>query len=75
MVLMQPRANVSFLLVMVLLCAAAVQAQPYTGYVKVDSIEAVAGTSFNVAVRLQNNNVPFFHDHGSAQVLSSVSDA
>lgn len=59
MVLMQPRANVSFLLVMVLLCAAAVQAQPYTGYVKVDSIEAVAGTSFNVAVRLQNNNVPF----------------
>lgn len=56
---MQPRVKVSFILLMVLLCTAAVQAQTYTGIVKVDSIEAVAGTSFSVAVRLQNNNIPF----------------
>ncbi len=56
---MQPRVNVSLILLMVLLCTAAVPAQTYTGIVKVDSIEAVAGTSFSVAVRLQNNNIPF----------------
>ncbi len=59
MVLMQPRANVSFLLMMVVLCAAAVQADPYTGIVKVDSVEAVAGTTISVPVRLENSNVPF----------------
>jgi hypothetical protein len=41
------------------LCAAAVQADPYTGIVKVDSVEAVAGTSISVPVRLEKNNVPF----------------
>jgi hypothetical protein len=59
MVLMQPRANKILLLMTVLLCAAAVQAVPYTGVVTVDSIEAQAGSSFSVAVRLQNNNIAF----------------
>lgn len=56
---MQSKAKASLVLLMVLLCTAAVEAQPYTGIVKVDSVEAVAGTSVSVAVRLQNNNIPF----------------
>lgn len=79
MVLMQPRANMILLLLTVLLCAVTVQAVPYTGIVTVDSVEAQAGASFNVAVRLQNNNiafsaltVPLKYDHPNL-TLDSVS--
>jgi hypothetical protein len=59
MVLMQPKVNVLVLMLTVLLSAAAVQADPYTGVVSVDSAEAQAGSSFSVAIRLQNNNIAF----------------
>ncbi|MCM2271496.1 MAG: T9SS type A sorting domain-containing protein [candidate division Zixibacteria bacterium] len=56
---MRPIVNVLILMLTLLLGAAAVQADPYTGVVSVDSAEAQAGSSFSVAIRLQNNNIAF----------------